>query len=154
MEKRDFCAKKNIGCLRQNNAGSESRGKSEHFACTDNFANIREQFKNKYGQLIAAGENAWEDTKEGTGETWNKLKSSFARSIALFEKCNNIVTANVVTTQLPMSSGTLYPNAMGIQEIRYDAKQPVVVETQLSIDKYWDCSKIGQCYKGFRATSG
>ena len=51
----------------------------------NDFRKLRHEMKTKLLDLDMAGENAWEEVKEGSEEAWKALKASFKKALDHFK---------------------------------------------------------------------
>ena len=51
----------------------------------DNFRKLRKDMKSKLADLDTAGENAWDDLKEGSEAAWKALSESFKKALDHFK---------------------------------------------------------------------
>lgn len=77
IERNKFDAK-----IQHESAGAKKRLEAER----DELLRFRNEMKAKIIDLEVAGENAWDDVKDGVENTWKALSKSFNKVISNFKK--------------------------------------------------------------------
>ena len=63
-----------------------TEARKEYEAKREAYRNLRSELKEKIVDLDVAGENAWEDLKDGAEKSWNSLSLAFDKAASHFKK--------------------------------------------------------------------